>query len=237
MNCIVIDDESVSREILTFLCEKESDLMVKGSFSNAMDAFRFLNREQVDLIFLDVHMPGFSGFDFIQTLKKPPHIILTTSDHNSAIHAFEYDSIVDFLIKPIDPVRLKKAIQKVFKLNASVSKTTPQSEPRKGNTPNQFYINIDKRLIKLNANEVNLIEAQGDYVLIKMDDKEYKVHSTLSKIFEKIASDSFFQVHRSYIINLHKIIDIQDNTILIQKSVIPISRSKRAELMGKLNLI
>ena len=236
MNCIIIDDESVSREVLTFLCEKESDLQVLGNFSNALDAFRFLNKEQVGLIFLDIHMPGFSGFDFIQTLKKPPHIILTTSDQSIAVHAFEYESIIDFLIKPIDPDRLKKAINKAFKLYNQEDKTTPQLKSDKGDK-NQFYINIDKRLIKLNANEVNFIEAQGDYALIKMDDKEYKVHSTLSKIFEKLSPDSFFQVHRSYIINLHKIIDIQDNTILIQKSVIPISRSRRAELMSRLNLI
>lgn len=236
MKCIIIDDESVSREILTFLCEKEPNLKVTGSFSNALDAFRFLNKEQVDLIFLDIHMPGFSGFDFVQTLKNPPYIILTTSDHNSAIHAFEYESIIDFLSKPIDPDRLKKAIQKVVNLNNSRGKTLPQLESSKGDS-NQFYINIDKRLIKLNTNEVNLIEAQGDYALIKLDNQEYKVHSTLSKIYEKIKSDSFFQVHRSYIINLHKIIDIQDNTVLIQKSVIPISRSRRAELMSKLNLI
>ncbi len=236
MNCIIIDDESVSREILTFLCEKEPGLEVTGSFSNALDAFRFLNKAQVDLIFLDIHMPGFSGFDFIQTLKKPPHIILTTSDQNSAIHAFEYESIIDFLSKPIDPDRLKKAIKKVFKLNKSAGTTAPQLESDKIDG-NQFYINIDKRLIKLNANDVNLIEAKGDYAIIKLDNQEYKVHSTLSKIMEKIPSDSFFQVHRSFIINLHKIIDIQDNTILIQKSVIPISRSRRAELMSKLNLI
>lgn len=236
MNCIIIDDESVSREILTFLCEKEPNLEVIGSFSNAMDAFRFLNKEQVDLIFLDIHMPGFSGFDFIQTLKKPPHIILTTSDQNSAIHAFEYESIIDFLSKPIDPVRLKKAIKKAFKLHNSVANTATQSAPDKLGG-NQFYINIDKRLIKLNAKDVNLIEAKGDYAIIKLDTQEYKVHSTLTKIMAKIPSDSFFQVHRSFIINLHKIIDIQDNTILIQKSVIPISRSRRTELMNKLNLI
>lgn len=236
MNCIIIDDESVSREVLTFLCEKEPDLKVSGAFSNALDAFRFLNKEEVDLIFLDIHMPGFSGFDFIQTLKKPPHIILTTTDKNSAIHAFEYESIIDFLSKPIDPVRLKKAINKVYKLHSSEDKVITHAEPENGDK-NLFYINIDKRLIKLNANEVNLIEAQGDYAIIKMDDTEYKVHSTLSKIFEKMPSGSFFQVHRSYVINLRKIIDIQDNTVLIKKSVIPISRSRRAELMSKLNLI
>ncbi|MFC5624552.1 LytR/AlgR family response regulator transcription factor [Algoriphagus winogradskyi] len=236
MNCIIIDDESVSREILTFLCEKEPDLEVVGSFSNALDAFRFLNKEQVDLIFLDIHMPGFSGFDFIQTLKKPTHIILTTSDQSIAIHAFDYDTIIDFLTKPIDPNRLKKAIGKAFKIHKQEDTTASELKSDKGDK-SQFYINIDKRLIKLNANEVNLIEAQGDYALIKLDNQEYRVHSTLTKIFEKLSPDSFFQVHRSYIINLHKIIDIQDNTVLIKKSVIPISRSRRAELMSRLNLI
>ncbi|TXE12501.1 LytR/AlgR family response regulator transcription factor [Algoriphagus aquimarinus] len=233
MNCIVVDDESVSREILAFLCSQEPNLEVVGTFTNAMDAFIFLNKEQVDLIFLDIHMPGFSGFDFLQTLKGSSQIILTTSDKESALKAFEYENIVAFLIKPIDPNRFKKAILKVEKiLNIPSVETSTYS---KGIS--QFYINIDKRLIKLNSEDVNMIEAKGDYVLIHLDDKEYRVHTTLSKIKTKLPSEFFFQVHRSYIINLSKIIDIQDNTILIQKFVIPISRSRRAELMNKLNLI
>ncbi|PZX60424.1 LytTR family two component transcriptional regulator [Algoriphagus ratkowskyi] len=233
MNCIVVDDESVSREILTFLCNQEPNLEVVGAFNNAMDAFIFLNKEQVDLIFLDIHMPGFSGFDFIQTLKSSSQIILTTSDKESALKAFEYDNIVAFLIKPIDPERFKKAVQKA-------RKNLPHSHNLSPNIPNvssQFYINIDKRLIKLNSEEVNMIEAKGDYILIHLDNTEYRVHTTLSKIKSKLPHKSFFQVHRSYIINLSKIIDIQDNTILIQKFVIPISRSRRPELMKKLNLV
>ncbi|SFB55293.1 LytR/AlgR family response regulator transcription factor [Algoriphagus aquimarinus] len=233
MNCIVVDDESVSREILTFLCNQEPNLEVVGAFNNAMDAFIFLNKEQVDLIFLDVHMPGFSGFDFLQTLKSSSQIILTTSDKESALKAFDYENIAAFLIKPIDPDRFKKAILKVEKiLSISPSETITNS---KGTS--QFYINIDKRLIKLNSKDVNMIEAKGDYVLIHLEDKEYRVHTTLSKIKAKLPTEFFFQVHRSYIINLSKIIDIQDNTILIQKFVIPISRSRRSELMNKLNLI
>lgn len=236
MKCIIIDDESVSREILTFLCEKEPDLVVAGSFSNAMEAFRFLNQESVDLIFLDIHMPGFSGFDFLQTIKNSPHIILTTSDKTSAVHAFEYDSIVDFLSKPIDPNRLKIAIKKVENLLKTKSAEPEKILSNKAEI-NQFFINIDKRLIKINASDVNLVEAKGDYAIIKLDNEEYKVHSTLTNILKKLPAESFFKVHRSYVINLRKIIDIQDNTILIHKSVIPISRTKRSELMGKLNLI
>lgn len=237
MKCIIIDDESVSREILNFLCEREADVEVVGSFSNAMDAFLYLNKEKVDLIFLDIHMPGFTGFDFIQTLKNPPYVILISSDQDSAIKAFEYDSIVDFLTKPINQERFKKAILKVAKLATSKDLQKKETSSSK-KIDHQFFINIDKRLIKLNSDDVDLIEAQGDYAIIKLENQEYRVHTSLSKIKEKlIPKESFFQVHRSFIINLKKIIDIQDNTVLIHKSVVPISRSKRAELMGKLNLI
>lgn len=236
MTCIIVDDENVSREILNFLCEKEPGVEVVGNFSNAMDAFRFLNKEDVDLIFLDVHMPGFTGFDFIQTLKNSPYVILTTSDQNSALKAFEYESIIDFLTKPIDPDRFKKSVKKVAKLLESG--TSISNNPKKSKTnKNQLFINIDKRLIKINTEEIDLVEASGDYVLIKLENTDYRVHISLTKLKEKLPSDTFFQVHRSYIINLKKIIDIQDNTVLIHKSVIPISRSKRGELMGKLNLI
>ena len=114
MDCIIIDDESTARLIINQLCSKVSSLKVVGEFSNAMQAIKYLNQNEVDLIFLDIHMPDFTGFDFIETLKNPPKIILTTSDANFAIQAFEYDCIVDYLVKPITPERFQKAIQKAF---------------------------------------------------------------------------------------------------------------------------
>lgn len=235
MNCLIVDDESVSREILTFLCEKEPELNLVSNFSNAMDAFRYLNKEDVDLIFLDIHMPDFTGFDFIQTLKNPPLIIITTSDKESALKAFEFDAIIDFLYKPIDQERFKKSILKAGKILAE-AKNKPSSTHQE-KTLDHFYVNIDKRLIKINSKDVFLVEAEGDYIKINTKKESFRVHTSLSKILEKLPSNIFFQVHRSYIINLNEIIDIQDNTILIEKSVIPISRSKRADLMKRINLI
>lgn len=235
MNCLIVDDESVSREILTFLCEKEHGINLVGKFSNAMDAFRYLNKEEVDLIFLDIHMPDFTGFEFIQTLKNPPSIIITTSDQESAIKAFEFESIIDFLKKPIDPDRFRKSVIKAEKILRESSKASETIELPK--TKNHFFVNIDKRLIKISSQEVNLIEADGDYINIMTEKEDFRVHTTLSRIMEKLPQDIFFQVHRSFIINLNKIIDIQDNTVLIHKSVIPISRSKRADLMKRINLI
>ena len=113
MKCLIIDDELTARVIIRKLCKDIHDLQIVGEFSNAIEAIKFLNNEEVDLIFLDVHMPDFTGFDFIQTLKNPPKIILTTSDENFALKAFEYPSVVDYLVKPIEEERFQKAINKL----------------------------------------------------------------------------------------------------------------------------
>lgn len=237
MTCIIIDDEETSRIILDQLCSEIKELDLIESFDNAIEAIKFLNKNDIDLIFLDIHMPGFSGFDFIQTLKHPPKIVLTTSDKAFALEAFEYESVIDYLVKPIARDRLLKAVQKASSYKAPEPTPSVESADRKTSSPKTLYVNIDRTLIKIETDTINLIEAKGDYINIKTRDKDYKVHSTLKKINEKLPTDPFFHVHRSYIINLSRIIDIQDNTILIEKSVVPISRSKRPELMRRLNLL
>ena len=201
-----------------------------------MQAMKFLNENTVDLIFLDIHMPNFSGLDFIKSLKNPPKIILTTSDTKFALEAFEYDFILDYLVKPIELPRFIKAIEKVNKKEISSNSTASQIN----NTPdveNDFYINIDRRLIKIDLPSIYLIEAKGDYIKIKTENQDYTVHSTLKKIEEKLPESLFLKIHRSYIINLKKIVDIEDNSVLIKKDVIPVSRSKRPELMKRLDLL
>ena len=237
MNCIIIDDEATARLILEQLCEQVEDLDVIESFPNAMQAIKFLNKNDIDLIFLDIHMPDFTGFDFIQTLKNPPKIILTTSDKNFALEAFEYDCIVDYVVKPITLSRFTKSINKAKTKPTSAKKTTTNKESENTNSETDLYVNIDRRLIKINFTSISVIEAKGDYILIKTDSKNYTVHSTLKKIQEKLPDHLFLKVHRSYIINTKKIIDIEDNSVLIAKDVIPVSRSKRPELMRRLNLL
>ncbi len=238
MKCIIIDDEAAARAIIAHLCSQVESLEVVEEFPNAIQAIKFLNKNQVDLIFLDIHMPDFTGFDFIDTVKNPPKIVLTTSDKNFAINAFEYDCIVDYLVKPVTLPRFLKAIQKAENFVASVtsnSDSAPNKE--KGLSKKELYVNIDRRLIKIDFEKIYLIEAKGDYILIKTDDKNYTVHSTLKKIEDKLPDSLFLKVHRSYIINIKKIIDIEDNSVLIAKDVIPISRSNRPELMKRLNLL
>jgi len=125
MNCIIIDDEATSRTIIGELCSSYKNLNVVEVFSNAIEAIKYLNQNKTDLIFLDIHMPDFNGFDFIRTLKNPPIIILTTADADFAINAFEYDCIVDYIVKPIKPKRFSKSIQKVeAKFNEEISRAT-----------------------------------------------------------------------------------------------------------------
>lgn len=238
MNCIIVDDEATARVIVQQLCKGIDNLNVIEEFSNAMQAIKFLNQNEIDLIFLDIHMPDFTGFDFIQTLKNPPKVILTTSDKNLAIEAFEYDCIVDYLVKPIALPRFEKAMQKAEKFNVPKNQAKEYTEKEEAkNEENQLYINIDRRLIKIDLPSIYLIEAKGDYILVKTDTKNYTVHSTLKKIEDKLPDDLFLKVHRSYVINIKKIIDIEDNSVLIAKDVIPVSRSNRPELMKRLNLL
>lgn len=235
MNCIIIDDELTAITILNKLSTNVSDLNLVEEFSNALQAIKYLNQNEVDLIFLDIHMPGFTGFDFIQTLKNPPKIILTTSDANFAIQAFEYDCIVDYLVKPITQERFNKALDKA-KLAIVVSKSNASLIEEDAGV-NDLYVNLDRRLIKIDLQSIYLVEANGDYINIKTETKNYKVHSTLKKIQKKLPDSLFLKIHRSYIINVDKIIDIEDNSVLIKKDVIPISRSNRPELMKRLNLL
>ena len=236
MKCIIIDDEATARAIIGQLCVNVKSLNVLEEFPNAIQAIKFLNQNEVDLIFLDIHMPDFTGFDFIETLKNPPKIILTTSDANFAIQAFEYDCIVDYLVKPMTPERFQKAIQKAETMSAKVVAASA-SDKEVASSGNDLYVNIDRRLIKIDIPSIYLVEAKGDYILVKTEDKNYTVHSTLKKIEDKLPESLFLKVHRSFIINIKKIIDIEDNSVLIKKDVVPVSRSNRPELMKRLNLL
>lgn len=235
MNCIIIDDEATARAIIEQLCSNVKSLNVLEEFPNAIQAIKYLNQNEIDLIFLDIHMPDFTGFDFIETLKNPPKIILTTSDANFAIQAFEYDCIVDYLVKPITAERFEKAIKKAK--SKAIIPANKSSEKVESTSGNDLYVNIDRRLIKIDIPSIYLVEAKGDYIHVKTEHQNYTVHSTLKKIEDKLPNNLFLKVHRSYIINVDKIIDIEDNSVLIKKDVIPVSRSNRPELMKRLNLL
>ena len=214
------------------------EFVVLGEAANVDDAIILLEKERPDLIFLDIHMPDISGFDIL--INKPKsHVVILSADDTNAIKAFDYN-VVDYLQKPFEFARFIRAINRVKERMESThyTKPAPSVEQVKIPTSNTIYVNINKKLIKLNIDDINIIEAKGDYVLIKLDNSDNLiVHSTLKRIKEKLPQNIFTQVHRSFIVNLKKIVDIEESTIVVNRDVVPISKSNRAPLMEKLDII
>jgi len=168
MNCIIVDDEELARAIIVQYATNDSNIADSKEFSSGIDAIKYLNTHpKVDLIFLDIHMPGFDGFDFIQTISSKAKIILTTSDKNFAIKAFEYDSIVDYLVKPITVDRFQKAVQKAILKKTSEIKEVNHSVVTDASGIDDLFVNVDRKLIKIDIPSIQVIEAKGDYILIK----------------------------------------------------------------------
>lgn len=234
MKCIIVDDDETARLILKKHCLNSSELNFLAEFSSAIDAIKFINANEIDLVFLDIHMPNFSGFDFMKTLNQSLKVVLTTSDKNLALEAFEFKSVIDYLVKPITKERFEKSL---LKINSFVQAPELDDVKENPNKSDYLYVSVDRRLIKVHMPSIYLIEAKGDYINIKTDDKNYIVHSTLKKIEEKLPEELFFKAHRSFIINTREIVDIEDNSVVIRKEVVPVSRSNKSILMDKLNLL
>ncbi|MFV0541157.1 MAG: LytR/AlgR family response regulator transcription factor [Aestuariibaculum sp.] len=234
MNCIIIDDDDLAIEIMQNLCKLDQTLNVKACFSNAIDAIKYLSaHHDIDVIFLDIHMPSFTGFDLIKTLNPPLRTILTTSDKNLAINAFEYNYIIDYLAKPIEAKRFLKAIEKLKTMHILNEGHSSKEPP----FPKKLFVNINRKLVSVTIAEINFIEAKGDYIILSTSKNSIIVHSSLKKIQDRLPNKTFIKVHRSYIINIEKIIDIEDNSVLIHKTLIPVSRSHRKILLNHINLL
>ncbi len=232
MNCLIIDDDPVSRKHINNLCGKVDYLTIVEEFSNPTEALQLLNnRDDIDLIFLDIHMPEINGIDFFKSTENPPAVIFTTGDQSKAVEAFEVNA-ADYLVKPITFPRFLKAIERVK------PKKYSQSGDQTSISETDIFINDEGRLTRIPFNDIAVIEAKGDYVLIKLDEqKRYITRSSMKKIENKLPPESFMRVHRSYIVNLKKIVDIEEFSILINQEVIPISRNAKSDLLKKLNFL
>ncbi len=228
MKAIIVDDDDFYCNLLQDFCKK-TNIEVVQTFNQPLKALEFLKKQVADIVFLDIHMPDLNGFELLETLPQT-QVIITTQDETKAVKAFDYN-VIDFLLKPIEFSRFLKAIQKAEDNNNNNGGSLEKEIKH-------IYVNINKRLIKVNIEDINFVEAKGNYVLIDLSPKENLiVHNTLKKIKEKLPSENFTQVHRSFIININKIVDIEDSTIVINRKVIPLITTYRAELMNKLNLL
>lgn len=226
LTAVIVDDEPIARNFLERYCEKSGTITVVGSFPDSESAFAFLMQNEIDILFLDVEMPGDSGFQLLDKLIVMPKVILTTSKKDYAYDAFQY-KVIDYLKKPFTYVRFQESIGKVTE-STSEKKTAAEIE--------DIFIKSNGKFIRLNYEDILYIESLGDYVKYCTADKKYVTHSTLKAVEEKINNVQFMKVHRSYIVNLRKINNIEDYTLYIGNSVIPISKLLKTEVMGRINI-
>ncbi len=228
MEVLIVDDDEIQRKILHKLCENSGFFSSIIELCSALDLIKYLKDKRADVILLDIHMPNFSGIDFIKSIQDRPHVIFITGDKDFALEAFEYDA-VDYLLKPVEFARFIKAITKAKERIDQESNTSE-------NEKDYIFIKVDSRLVKLDYDDIFYIEAKGDYISCVTEKKKYIVHSTLKKILEELPSNLFIQSHRSYIVNASKIKDIEDNSIVIHDLVVPIGRSIKKDFLSKLGL-
>lgn len=225
---MIIDDDLMARKSLEHLCQKAGGLNINGVFDNAQKGLDFLSNESVDLIFLDIEMPDLTGLEFIERATSLPQVIFTTSNTDYAYDAFEYQ-VTDFLKKPITLARFVMAVEKAREIQR-------QNDEYKANA-REVYIKAGGRYIRLPFDDILYFENVGDYIKVQTQEQGHIIHGTLKAIDSKLKSGEFLKVHRSFIVNLKKIKDIEDNSLVIDKKVIPISRANKPVLMGKINLL
>ncbi|NJN26376.1 MAG: response regulator transcription factor [Cyclobacteriaceae bacterium] len=228
LNCIVVDDDEMSRRVVVHFIEKTNFLHLIRAFDNARDAMSYLDEEHVDIIFLDVQMPEMTGMDFINALEKDIEIILITSEQKYAVEAFE-KRVTDYLVKPIEYSRFLQAAQKA-EANVDIKRaaTVKRSE---------FYVRSDAKIVRIDYGKILFVEALADYVIIQTETKKHIVHFTMKGLASRLPESVFVRTHRSYIVNLDKIEALEDNSVLIGEKYIPIGASYKEALLDRLNFL
>jgi DNA-binding LytR/AlgR family response regulator len=229
LKCIVVDDDLMTRRIVEGLVDRTDGLDRVGSFSDAIAASNFLSSEHVDLIFLDVEMPEMTGLEFLASLSRRPSIVLISSQEKYAAPAFDLD-VTDFIVKPIDYPRFLKSVNRVKEQEEHV-------ELAKDTIPGRLFVKVDNHLLGLEIAQIMLVEAMADYVRIYTPEKRYTVYSSMKGISAKLPDVEFMRVHRSYIVNLNKIDQIEDNTLSVAGNVVPVGVTYQKEMMARLNIL
>lgn len=231
MNCIIIDDDLMSRRVIEEFIGRTEQLILLNSYENAVDAINAFNTgEDVDLIFLDIEMPEMSGIDFLETLQNPPQIIIVSSKEKYALDAFNYD-VTDYLLKPVSYSRFFKAI----------NKANVRFKNKVDTKDDEIFIKKNSALVRLKYEQILWVEALENYVIFNTYTEKYTIHFTMKAIEQKLPNNMFTRVHRSFIVNTRSINLIEDNSIIINtkegSKTIPIGKSYKDKLMGDINLM
>lgn len=224
LNCIVVDDSSIQRVLVTKLVESHPNLNLVGEFSNAIETKNCLSTKPVDLLFLDIEMPIINGFNLLDGLKEKPQIIFIAAKAEYAVKAFDYDA-TDYLQKPITKERFNIAIKRALDLHM-LRKDNIQEEEAE-----HIFIKSNLKKLKIYTSKIKWIEAFGDYVKIITEDASHLVLSTMKSFEKDLSKEKFIRVHKSFIINVDKIEKFNSKFAEIGVTKIPLSRNKKEELM------
>jgi DNA-binding LytR/AlgR family response regulator len=228
ITCIVVDDEPLAIELLEKHIQQFTQLELVATCWNAIEAFEIIKQTAVDIIFLDIQMPGLSGIQFAKSLQNPPAIIFTTAYREYAVESYELD-VIDYLLKPITMDRFFKSITKYFDkvgsavIHKEIKSTTHLEE-------DHIYVNTNRKYVKIIFNDVLYVESIKDYVRIYLKDGSISTKDKISVFEEKVPS-YFMRVHRSYIVNTRKITSYTMQDIEIGTAEIPIGISYKKEVM------
>src|ERR1700712_259801 len=217
MNCLIVDDNKIARATMKQLASQVKDISIAGECATAMDAYNFLQENAIDVLFLDIEMPGMTGLELTKNLgAKSPVIIFTTSKKEYAAEAFELN-VADYIVKPVMPARFLQAVERAREICQSNTEEVTLAE-------DEFIFIRDSNIVrKLKLQDILFAEAMGDYVKLFTPQKFYAVHTTLKAVEERLPANNFLRVHRSYIIAISKIDTIEDGAIIINGKSIPVA--------------
>jgi DNA-binding LytR/AlgR family response regulator len=235
INCLIVDDEQLARNLLERYVSKIPNLKLAGSCKSPLEAIDYLQKEIIDLMFLDIQMPDLKGTEFLQTLKHKPVVIFTTAYQEYALEGYRLD-VIDYMLKPISFERflqgVNKAVEQIKLLKSSENADDPFSEQ---NSLKQYiHLKAEHKVHKIKIDEIKYIEGLKEYVSFYMEDKKIIVLESLKKLEESLPSDMFMRIHKSYIVNTEKISLLYGNQVKIGEIYIPIGKSYKSEVVDKL---
>ncbi|MFH7018754.1 LytR/AlgR family response regulator transcription factor [Flavobacterium sp.] len=229
IKCVLIDDEPLAIKVLQNYFTNFTDFEVIGTFNNSLEALDFINSTPVDAVFLDINMPMMTGFELISLIENKTKVIITTAFREFAAESYDLD-VLDYLVKPIPLPRFIKCINKItteynLKNNIKVENTKGDSH---------IFIKVDKKMMKINIEEILFVEGMKEYIKVVTPDKTYITHKSLTSLSEELPADRFLRIHKSYVIALNKVKSIEGNRIQIQSYTIPIGRNYSKEVKNKI---
>lgn len=231
INCIIVDDEPMAREILENHLGKVEAIEVAGSCKSAIEAFNLISTQKIDLIFLDINMPEISGLSFAKSINKNIKIIFTTAYREYAVDGFDLQA-VDYLLKPISFERLLQGVNKF--LNESQQVLNHEQKEIVQEKNDSIFVRSERKMIKINFREILFIESLADYIKIHLKDKTVVTRETISSIEAKLPQNNFLRVHRSFVVALDAIDSFTNELVEIGKKQIPISRSYKETVLSRL---